>query len=1015
MPEILFIDQMSLWQNQQEAIEKMCEYIDAYHKKKTSKSALVHMPTGSGKTGVMAVLSRCVHDINSVLVVTNRIAIREQLTRHIKGEFFQMLERSPSIEKLPKEVIELTGPFVQEKYSDINNIVFVCTIQKLQRMKKNEEKKFKFLLDHITIVLFDEGHYEPSRKWSQTIRMFQTPRILFTATPYRNDLKLFDFDKDYIFSYRYHDGVENALLREVQIVDRDNITKPEDFIKDVLLFYTENLGKKLKKDARVIIRCENRSNIRLLTEIIRQEGYSVISLHDLFSDTDDKKYELRTVPNPKEIDALFWIHQYKLLEGIDDSRFQLLAIYDPFSSVRQLVQQIGRVIRNPDRGKNIKGYVLDHSANGLHQKLWDGFLAYDQSLLEPDKLKFAVGQEWLEKIIKAQPGLAYIKGSFRELFDIDDVNNEDILIPQRVNILEKLDSFDLNKLCDYLSNEFDMFDRIHRLKFLDLGENKKVALYAYIDLKPSPSLSNKIFFETKLEFTLIYETNKFVAYFDDHNSIPKNNEKLGTGKSLNPRLLKKLFHDDEETYLTQVSLKNSNLGIRTIRSRALRAAKLNETISALDDHAQICTTVVGYIPEYSKKGEKTSTRRYVGLSSGRVSQPNKGMNIKDYLEWIDGLIVTIKKSNNYKMTFNRYAPEYIEEIDDPTPVHILLDLLEIEKRFDLVNIHDIDDNSINISDVACEINQGSFELLANDIKCNVAINYDKVKRQYLLSSADLDRIYRSTYKLHKKGIVDYLNQAQSFRVIPKSEGLIYVYGEFYRPIYKLGEDFNINEFAVGQTLFDISKLANTKFEKFPTKEDKTGWDESCLFGFIDNFGEGTILGDYAGDPNIVICDDMSTEIADFIYADQKNNKIIFIHAKNSPKKRLYSASALHDVCSQATKNINYLGLFNSGFPPNLNLWDDDWKSKGNTVKKRIRRGSESGKELWVKIRKITNHPLAEKEVWLVLGQTLSKARFFHEISKPTPTPEAVQAAYLLHATMTSVASVGAKMRIFCSP
>jgi superfamily II DNA or RNA helicase len=1018
MAGIMYFDQMTLWQHQRDAIKEMSIYVDAYQNGETDKSALVHMPTGSGKTGVIAVLSRCVPNVNSVLVLTNRIAIREQLTRHVHNEFFEMLNDGPDIDQLPKQVIELVGHFDELDYKNIDDTVFVATIQKIQYMKENHNDDFCELLNHITLILFDEGHYEPARKWSQTIRAFKTPRILFTATPYRNDLKLFDFDTKYIYSYTYHDGVNDGYLRELKFVDRDYTTDPKIFIDDVIEFYEENLGTHLEQDSRVIIRCENRSNIRLLTRIIREKGYSAISLHEQFSDTDENEFEVKKVPNPKSFDAIFWVHQFKLLEGIDDSRFQLLAIYDPFSSIRQLIQQVGRVIRNPSKEQNIKGYVIDHSADSLHQGLWEGFLSYDRSLKQDETLGFAIGQDWLEKVIKAQPGLAYIEGSFRELFDIEDIAYEDILIPQRVNFLQKLDNFTLEKLCDHISNEFDKYDRIHRLKYFNVkGEEKRIAVFVYIDLNPSPSLKTKTFYETRLTITLIYEANEFIAYHDDHGSIPKNEQKLGIGKPLNPRLLKKLFTNDEDTYLTRVSLINSNLGARNIRSRAISAAKLQDTISALDDHAQICSTATGYVTEKTKKGQKTLTRRYVGLSSGRISQPKNNMTIDDYVDWVDELVQVIKKSSSYKATFNRYAPEHIEEIVDPTPVHILLDLYEIEDRFSLVTLDETTDKTakVLIPDTACEIINGKFVLLANDQECNIEINYDNKKNQYILGSADLDRLYRSVYYFDRKGIVDYLNKSQSFRVIPNTEGMIYVYGEFYKPLYKLGDEFDINTFPVGKTLFEIPELAKIKDEKSPVFSDGTGWDTSCLFGFLDKLGEGTEIFKLADNPDIIICDDMGTEIADFIFLAQEIKKIIFVHAKSSKKKRLFSASALQEICGQATKNINYLGMFNTELPSKLKSWDGGWKSEGNSVNRRIRRGSGSGEQLWSVISNIINHPLAEKEVWLVLGQTLSKERFIEEISKSSPTPEAVQTAYLLHATMTSIASVGAKMRIFCSP
>jgi hypothetical protein len=186
---------------------------------------------------------------------------------------------------------------------------------------------------------------------------------------------------------------------------------------------------------------------------------------------------------------------------------------------------------------------------------------------------------------------------------------------------------------------------------------------------------------------------------------------------------------------------------------------------------------------------------------------------------------------------------------------------------------------------------------------------------------------------------------------------------------------------------------------------------------IDDLGVSTQLGEYFGDPDIVVCDDMGTEAADFILADAGDEKrVVFIHAKASAESRPYSASALHEICGQATKNINYLGMFNEQNPPNVGRWEGAWPSDRHPqVARRIRRGSGSGAEIWSRVQSIIRHPLANREVWLFLGQTLSRGEFERRLGQATPTPEAVQAAFLLHATMTSVASVNAKLRVFCCP
>ncbi|MFX5862033.1 hypothetical protein ABTE64_18060, partial [Acinetobacter baumannii] len=45
----------------------------------------------------------------------------------------------------------------------------------------------------------------------------------------------------------------------------------------------------------------------------------------------------------------FLIHQYMLVEGIDDPAGTMLALYSSFPTERQLVQQVGRITRHGGR------------------------------------------------------------------------------------------------------------------------------------------------------------------------------------------------------------------------------------------------------------------------------------------------------------------------------------------------------------------------------------------------------------------------------------------------------------------------------------------------------------------------------------------------------------------------------------------------------------------------------------------------------------------------------------------
>jgi len=270
----------SLWDHQKEAICKSLDYINDYKNKKTIKSCLIHMPTGSGKTGVIAIIARCIPKLKNVLVITPRINLRRQLFKDVRGRFFSHLERSPKY--LPKNIINLEGDKKRDKdfidkLKKENDLVFITTFQKLESLKKNDINTYKTLRKKINILLIDEGHYEPAFSWSKTIREFKIPKILFTATPFRNDLKIFNIDLKYTYSYTFFKAVEDKYLRNVEIIEKERTYDPNKFVEDVVQFYNTKYEHNI--DARVIIRCDNSDSIRQIAKVFRNKGINCIAIH----------------------------------------------------------------------------------------------------------------------------------------------------------------------------------------------------------------------------------------------------------------------------------------------------------------------------------------------------------------------------------------------------------------------------------------------------------------------------------------------------------------------------------------------------------------------------------------------------------------------------------------------------------------------------------------------------------------------------------------------------------------
>jgi hypothetical protein len=120
----------------------------------------------------------------------------------------------------------------------------------------------------------------------------------------------------------------------------------------------------------------------------RHGGGGVICLHEAFTLDPGRPWVRRQPTDPEAADApAIWIHQHKLLEGVDGPSFRALAFYGVLGSARALVQQIGRVIRNPFMDTAENALMIDHS-DGFLADMWARFLEYDSAI---DQTKMMLG------------------------------------------------------------------------------------------------------------------------------------------------------------------------------------------------------------------------------------------------------------------------------------------------------------------------------------------------------------------------------------------------------------------------------------------------------------------------------------------------------------------------------------------------------------------------------------------------------------------------------------------------
>lgn len=175
-------------------------------------------------------------------------------------------------------------------------------------------------------------------------------------------------------------------------------------------------------------------------------------------------------------------------------------------------------------------------------------------------------------------------------------------------------------------------------------------------------------------------------------------------------------------------------------------------------------------------------------------------------------------------------------------------------------------------------------------------------------------------------------------------------------------------------------------------------------------------------PELVLCDDGTRESCDFLLAGRRSGRdvVVMAHAKASKHTRIVSASALHEVCSQAAKQIGTVALFGPQQPSQVNLWDGAWQGAGGEgrVDRRIRRARGpwrglSGTQIWERLQVLLERQSTDREVALVLGASLVRDRFFDQARQNHSPATAVHALQLIRSTISAVVGGGARLRILC--
>ena len=262
---------------QKEALKTLCQWFDPDSENK-DKIALVSMPTGSGKTGIISCLPYFLGSIGltknesntavghpnypfkqPVLVIAPDLAISKQLEEQLSvsqsGSIDQpfLIRRKIVPQDRHKEVlptairIERTDQLTDQYALGMFDMI-IANAQKF--LQNNFEETLPN--DMFQLVVVDEAHHHPALTWRRIVNKFQNKALVvfFTATPYRGDRKpvLKDITPAYHLSLK--EAVKTGIIRQTNFQEFKLI---DPLPRDVYIRDLESKTDEEKKSLRRMV------------------------------------------------------------------------------------------------------------------------------------------------------------------------------------------------------------------------------------------------------------------------------------------------------------------------------------------------------------------------------------------------------------------------------------------------------------------------------------------------------------------------------------------------------------------------------------------------------------------------------------------------------------------------------------------------------------------------------------------------------------------------------------------
>lgn len=847
-------------------------YSLAAHRITETNSAMVVMPTGTGKTEVM--LSNIVMQrAKCVLILVPSDPLRDQIFNKLctLGVLRELGVLSKEA-KLPIVGIIKSTPKDNKILQSLKlcNVV-VSTVAMLSNMPGSLYKSF---FDAFDVIYFDEAHHVPSNTWKNIYNTISSKKtILFTATPFRFDGRR--IPGDIIFNFPLRLAQEQGYFKKIKFLEVNEI---DQSIADEKI--AEKAVKQLREDLSIglnhmiLARVGTKKRAAELYENIYKKYYFDLNPIVIYTGISNKKKRLHDI---KQGHHRIIICVDMFGEGFDLPSLKIAAMHDIHGSLAITLQFTGRFTRT---GSNIGNATLIANIG-------------DVKVEEAIEDLYAENADWNNLIPELSSKAIQSQIDYKEFLDgmRQDLGTEgnfalNILKPKTSTVIYRAKKFNPKNFKKGLKNQISVVCKwihVDHNTFVFITKTKFTIDWAY-----SKESFNEIwdlyilFYDPDRELLFINSSQKSTLHGDLAKAVTNGTAQLISGENIF-----RVLHGIERLIFHNAGL----YGHGKLRFKMYTGLDIQEAISPLQQQNSTKSNLfaIGY-----ESGRKTS----IGASSkGRIWSMSSS-SIPDWQQWCTSIA---DKVNNDAIKTNAFLEHTLipEEIDQLPEKEILSVILPNEWFNFPENDSRIFDNNKEIPFVQIEISsckkidEKHFQFVLSwgtDASSEYEIRWGRINKE-----VSIVQLSGSKLKIQERensiNLLDFFKEKPP--VIFLFDGSEIKGNLFFKRQYE-------QQFWYSKENINIIDWSNTDITKESKWKNGTLRESSVQGRFID------IIKEFNN--SFIIDDDDSGEIADIVEIIESGVDVTIrlYHCKFSVSKIPSSrVEDLYEVCGQAARSARW--------------------------------------------------------------------------------------------------------------